>query len=452
MELRLWAFTKRKNSTAIPPGSGQLVNVDLKRPTSVLSPTFAISGIFDNTQGYDYALWNGRYYFITNCTAVTNNITDITCEIDVLATHRSEIGSYTAFILRSSHTFDHNLYDSAIYPLTTSAVRTSTISAPIPNWSNNGTYLIRVVGTTTNNSSLGIGSYAADRTELKSLLNFMFSEGNFDFLSDSSVKSFFNPFQYIVSLTWFPFVPRIFGKTTQEISFGWWNSGQNCVVVDNDYLTFEVNIDVPTGAYGDFRDKSTVWTSLKVFLPGCGAFFINPEEVDGTISCVYSVDVATGECLVKIFPLNSSYLITTLSGSLASSISIGQLQTSNYQNASEAVHGIVSALSNPIQALGGLITGAIDMTLESAQPTPCVNGSAGNMGSILTSPLVSCSRYQSASAGIPSSTSGRALMSNRRISTLPGFIQCLNASCPVFGYSQEREQVNAYLNGGFYYE
>ena len=49
-------------------------------------------------------------------------------------------------------------------------------------------------------------------------------------------------------------------------------------------------------------------------------------------------------------------------------------------------------------------------------------------------------------------TSGRPDMTERVISTCSGYVKCINASVPIAGMSTEKDEVNTYLNTGFYYE
>ena len=47
---------------------------------------------------------------------------------------------------------------------------------------------------------------------------------------------------------------------------------------------------------------------------------------------------------------------------------------------------------------------------------------------------------------------GRPLCEVRTISALGGYIECINAHCPITGTLGEQEEVEQFLNNGFYYE
>ena len=49
-------------------------------------------------------------------------------------------------------------------------------------------------------------------------------------------------------------------------------------------------------------------------------------------------------------------------------------------------------------------------------------------------------------------THGFLLMQKKTLSSLSGYIKCNNASVPIAGMSTEKDEVNNFLNSGFYYE
>lgn len=451
MELKLYTFSKRRNSTARPTSSGISIDVKLKRSTSILNPVFLLQGDVEEFLFYDYAYYNGRYYFIDDVTVENADIVSISCSVDVLATYKTEIGSYTCFVERSASNYDILVYDKYLSSRTTSVVKTSTISGSLPWWSNDGTFLVRCIGQQSNASSVGISTFAVSKNQLLQMLDFLFTDSNFDFLSDTSVKSFFNPFQYVVSVEWFPFTDLAFrtGTLSDRIRLGWWDTGVVGAVVNKTSITFSETIELPTSAYNDYRRYSSDWTSLKLFVPSCGAGYLSPSECNNTLRVAFSIDIATGDALVKVFNENTNYLICTMSGHFSSSIAIGQLQThelSAMKNASSALSDIMKL------DIFSLFDKAVDSTIQMAQPTPCINGSAGNMGAILASPFISLTMLQYEGKDTPTTVLGRPCCSNIQLGTLTGYVKCAGASIPLESYSSERDSVNKYLNGGFYYE
>lgn len=447
LTIDLFITSKRRNSTARPSSSGISIQAVLKMTTSVLNPVFRVSGDINELLLYNEIRWEGRYYFIDDIIEMTNNIVEIHCSVDVLATYRTEIGNYTAFVERSSSKFDLWITDLLLSNRLADIYTKEVTSGQLPHWSFSGTFVIRTCGQGATASSIGITSYAVSASQLKSVLDFMFSDGNFDFLTDTSVKAFFNPFQYILSVMWFPFDQSAFGSTQGTVKFGWWDSGVSSTVVTETAVIWSVDLAMPESVYDDFRGYDERFTTLKIQLPGCGTYFLNPIEVYAGLHVTYSIDIATGEALVRIF--SNGYLAGTFSGMMASSVAIGQLQTHEVSAGQSAITAIGKLFQLDI---AGALNDAIDVHTSIAQPTPCVNGSAGNMGSILSTQRIGLYRIDYGSADFPQNVLGRPLNRNVLLSTLSGYIKCAGASVPLESLSSERTLVNQFLNGGFYYE
>ena len=76
---------KRKNST-LQGGTSAAYNVLFKNPTSLDRPTFTLNASdFD----YNYAKMDNRYYFVDDITYRNNDIVEVSCELDPLATYKS---------------------------------------------------------------------------------------------------------------------------------------------------------------------------------------------------------------------------------------------------------------------------------------------------------------------------------------------------------------------------
>ena len=93
-------FSKRINSTKQPTG-GTTIDVALKTPCCVMSPTFRISG-FDLS--WDYIAWGSRYFYVDDITVETNDIALYHCKIDTMATFRGDILSSSQFVTRNANT------------------------------------------------------------------------------------------------------------------------------------------------------------------------------------------------------------------------------------------------------------------------------------------------------------------------------------------------------------
>jgi hypothetical protein len=113
------SFSKRRNSTKQPSGLSDSRTVKLKDLTSFDAPTFILTG---NDFSYNYAEWDGRYYFITDIRSMHNNLTEVDCMLDVLATYKSYILASTQYVCYSSLSSSVWLEDSRIPSLSKSNV------------------------------------------------------------------------------------------------------------------------------------------------------------------------------------------------------------------------------------------------------------------------------------------------------------------------------------------
>jgi hypothetical protein len=160
------SFVKKRNSTKQPTNElSDSRTVVFKESTSVDSPTFILTGnVFD----YNYASWNDgtmtRYYFISDIRTVKNNLTEIDCVIDVLATYKTQILAGTHFVSYSSHNSNTWLPDTRI-PLV-NATKTARNTASLASLFNTvGFYVLTAVGKD------GCVAYAMDKSTLDSLLD-----------------------------------------------------------------------------------------------------------------------------------------------------------------------------------------------------------------------------------------------------------------------------------------
>jgi len=115
VNITLYSFTKRKNSTK-RPADGTTYTGTLKDNTSVVNPSVIFE--FSAFPAYNYAYIQefARYYWITDKTHVANNVWIITMHVDVLASYKNEIGGSSKYVLRSAAAFDGTISDFK-YPI-----------------------------------------------------------------------------------------------------------------------------------------------------------------------------------------------------------------------------------------------------------------------------------------------------------------------------------------------
>ena len=90
--------SKRRNST-LRPSLSDTRNVKIKDDTSIDRPVFILTG---NDFNYNYAKWNDHYYFIDDIKSIHNNLIEVSCILDVLATYKDYILNSTQYVSYSN--------------------------------------------------------------------------------------------------------------------------------------------------------------------------------------------------------------------------------------------------------------------------------------------------------------------------------------------------------------
>ncbi len=110
MNVAFYTFSKRRNSTKKPTGTGTVKDCKLKDNCSVHDPVILLA---NSPTLYDYAYistW-GRYYFVHDIVSVANGLTEYHLTEDVLASNKNAIGNTKALIQYASNHYDLMISD-----------------------------------------------------------------------------------------------------------------------------------------------------------------------------------------------------------------------------------------------------------------------------------------------------------------------------------------------------
>lgn len=493
MELRLWKnVNKKRNSTlVINRTPDATMDVVLKDDTSVDTPTF----LLDNVDlSVNYAWWEGRFYFVDDIRRGITHQYELECTTDYLATFKSYIGDYTAFVERSARTYDPLVVDEAISTeakIGYSSHETINLMYSLDNPSGflnqTGCFLLRAVGLTGQDiSSTGITTYILDDSDLATVFDFMFTESNFsDVFVDMAVKSFFNPFQYIVDLRWIPLAKTFFNPQTGAVvsgpvKFGWWTVQHGGGGVFNTYilkaqvLNKNFSLACPASKYGngDFRRFDSKYTQFKAYIFGVGTIDISPVDVvysdtqqfEG-LQIGLNIDFTTGEMMTLVRRSDGTHPIGEFKSQFAIPIQISQVKSNLFDStmntlitggtsiqaaamARSAAGATMSLVGGGIKTIINVIEGIHAEVAAGIQG----NGTNGNRASLLQMPYYILYLTAYNSCDIANVVNGRPLYRNAKISTLGGYTKCAGASVDIPGFAGDKEAVNNALNGGFYYE
>lgn len=452
-------FSKRTNSTKRPSSSDTYTtkNVVLKDNTSLMTPAFLLTGVdFE----WSYVYWNSHYYFISDIVARNNNVYEVQCDMDVLASWRGTIGNYNTFIERSSSNYDSMINDELLSG-TQEITNISRISFDI-GLSSTGCYLIGV------SSKTGARVYVFSTLEQASAFyngtQFTAKDGNGativkdidDFLTTGTMQAFNLP-DYCTPIMWVP-VPysEIALPATGTVAIGFWElnlSGYRQAGSEGAYRGQISSLALPSNQYTDFRKNNPRFSVYKLWLPCVGEVELDALEVNqNDLAVDMYVDLFSGAITYKIhhgYSQSTDKTFATFNGQAGVQLPCGNSSFDLGSLITNTVGGVVSVASGNV---GGAIGSGVAVASSILTPQTNISGGAGNRGmsKMQSNVVFTCTNYGSKS--FPSDVAGRPYYTNNTISNLSGFVKCGNASIELPCSEQIRDRVNNYLNSGFYWE
>ena len=470
MTLWYWTnFVKRKNSTLQPliALATQVTDVHLKEGTSIEKPVFQLTG---NLFTANYVRAFDHYYSVDDITSVRNNLVEISCSMDVLATFKADIGSYTALIERSDSFYDASYPDPAVSMK--NEIYTDDAQADPGLYDDSGYFILSVV----NNVGSGTGftsNYIVEKADLQRVAKFVNTDwgsaaadllawfkATFLKTANSIIDCIWLPLKSISGLS-FTYEKMVIGVTPMADSDGEIIGGRmtGVCVLNN---TCSVTIPHHYGA-GDFR-RCAPYTVGKIFIPGYGYADFNPLDFEpsGVINITTYIDVSTGDTVVYLSN-DDGILVSTYTFNIGVSCPVGHVGA----NVTETIGGVLSTASNIAlfnKATPGSVGALIADYASAASMVNTISSAAGATASYsgrkagramwANNDKYDVSIFAHATQAIDSmkTTSGRPDMTARVINTCSGYVKCINASVPIAGMSTEKDEVNTYLNTGFYYE
>lgn len=443
---------KRVNSTKNIYTPQFTANCNIKEPCDFYNPVFTCQGNFPETANYMYAStvgFGGKYYWITGISFVMGHW-EISGKCDVLATYRDAIGTQGFYLARSSAAPLSNIADPYVVVEST-PVSNRLIDAM--GFSPTGSYIICCAGTTGNRF------YMLSEASWQQLYASVFSSGflqDYKTFWDSVVQEInntvFKPQDYIISAKWVPV--NAIGASTQ-ISLGYTNTGivGNAVgagqIIFTKEITWNILAHPQSAAVGGFLN-SNMYRKLSLALPGYGNMILDSDvaancpwlhiiaQMDVTGTLTYSIDLQNADGSFIGF---HTYVCTDLSTDAGFSTT-----KSGVSNAVTSV-----ALGAATGGMIGAIAGA-GAAVQNLAPQVERASSGGSRSVLAGGANVILSETSYLVKPIDAGRIGRPFCITAAPATYPGYIQCANASAELMAPMVEIEEVNSYLNGGFYYE
>lgn len=462
-------FSKRKNSTKQPTG-GTTITATLKDDVSLVQPIFIVQG---NTFTYNYIQFAGRYYFIDDVVSLHNNLTEIHCTIDVLATYKSAIQASSPFVVYYTHS-NSQIADRRLSIKATQSTDSDTGSFGFLG--KNHCFILTVIGEDST------ASYALTPSQIAALystdyrdsfdasingLNPVTGVGFADTIADFArwigdfLKSSAGAFNYagtisdnIKSCIILPVAAGAIGGTPNvDIIIGAVDTTVEGFKITDRYITDTASVSIPWQA-SDWR-RLEPYHSIYLYIPALGLISLSASDLIGetTLTVKVSMDVLSGDAIFEV--KSSTKTVYYANTNLATQYALGSSQTSPAAitnallGSASAVAGI--ATGNPVAALGGALGLA-----NGLQPTPtCIGSNSGGAILGVHADKVTCYTVFHDTTVAPSSVSaekGTPYNGVLSLASVTGYVQTAGASINIAGYGNEKDMVNNYLNGGIYIE
>lgn len=455
MELRLYSFSKKHNSTkqllndAAPVAT--FTDFNLKQNTDLDNPTFLIDDELRDVN-YAYLVDLGRFYFITRYRLGNRYIYEIECEVDALATYKSYILAYTAFVERCADPLYYNvMFNDPLVSVKSEIDNWDMTTNPITEFSSNdGCYVLRIAGGDADGVSTFVTDNLANLAPLFDVQTYLSSDSSW---FEKWGNLVFDPWDYIISFSWSPLKLSFYqnnGATAADIWVKWVNTHAQAYKLPNNRIGYAnaLTISRPASLFTDFRRNSPNFTRYKVFIPAVGLIDMDNNEARHGFEVHYtialdtgsaSIDVISSSDLVRIAHYNAE-LYTSMQGA-TDKTNIGQIVQDVASSASGYVSGdYAKGVAGTISAIGNAF-----------KPTPQMIGSSGGIGVRADTNIYFISECFG-SGQIPTEVAGRPCYKNLLLQNLTGFVQCSGASLELPANEAVKLKINAFLNEGFYIE
>ena len=450
-----YSFSKRANETKKPTGTSYNVNVLLKEPCDLESPTIEVHDASILAYNYCYLTFTGRYYFIDGRESIALDTYILTLREDYAASHIDEAKGQSVYAVMSSYAFDQYIDDGRVIPVPDiTSVREYATNFDIiesPTMSNNCYQFMSVVNDSGRLNGTDIfyglnGSLAADF--LKSCADLAWYENLAQRVGSCS------PLDFVNEMWWTPLIPH-----------NCHNTGTNSatlydVPISGDCLTdaavkrHTTTITLPKPSFSDFR-FSDKYVKYYLEIPYIGVITIPTSLTYGVsqLEVAYAGDCLTGNITVapKCGKAQLGVYTTTLKAPLPLS-----------RQGSRGTGAVISALVGAAAGsqLGGSIGAAamggagLVRGMLSPADQHVVSSSAGGLSpwgcrDVIGNLAVVMYEYDSNIE--PSTFAAVAGRPTEKVITIQnGYLQTRNASVALSGTASEIDAFNALLDGGLY--
>ena len=480
-------ISKRRNSTLQPTVSNSYSCI-LKEATSLDHPVFILED--SGTFSYNYCKWDNRYYFVDDVASVRNNIWEVSCTMDVLATYRAEILASTQYVAYSSLSGGTFLADTRI-PLLKSASVSQASSTMNFLFNTTGFYVVSAIGKN------GCNTWMLDSSNMADLLdkindwsddlidsvdagNYPWSNpvtpfwtwdwtsqpeqsaAKFNLLSIMVGNAYASAPECIRSCIWVPFFTSWFTDGTDDIYLGQFKTGVNAFKCKTAPETRTVTVNIPW-QHTDWR--RAVCEEVYLYLPLVGMVSIPSDEIinETSLNITWSATATDGKiCYIvetgnQVIGTYGADAAVNYPIGVSQQASLGEVLQTGFQGLQKTVSGAISG--DKTQRIANTLFNTIDTGYQVANTAltrynTCIGGIGGGAGIGLPLDAI-CFTVSHDTVVAPNDmkdTMGLPTMKPVLLSTLSGYCECANAHVQAPATAQELEAIDSFLNGGFFIE
>lgn len=485
LNIKFWNFAKKNNSTKIPSSNWTELSCELKDDCNMLAPVLRIRNAAASISwNYCYIPGFGRYYFINDWKWVAG-CWEAYCTIDALASWKTELGAETMYVLRRDSTTDYDpLITDTMYPATNDySISETVLQGSWAGTISQGVYIVGIISSDDNNNPVGaISYYAMTSSQFGDLKDMLFSDQNLykmgltdavgtmlvTDMSKEIFKTMYNPYQYIVSCTWFPFGINTFvhGNMETVLKIGWWEYQLSNYPVFAQQLSFMNAEDMHIPAHpqaalrGDYLNYEP-YTSITVY-GRFGTIAIDNSKVKAgwLLNFSYYVDAITGQCRVEITAWDDSLqspTVVTLANRnfmLGVPIQLSQVGVDYLGGALATVDTAAGVMRGIRYADAGLALSSaahgIYNTIQAKMPVVETSGANGSFLGPYKLTRVCFHFYKIVDED--RAHKGRPLCALRQLNTLSGYVLCADGELDIACTEDEKSMITSYLTSGFFWE
>lgn len=491
--VNLYSFSKRENSTKRPTSGATSYSCTLIDDTSLMNPIFKLE-IGSNPIGknYCYVPDFDRYYFISNIRSY-QNFWYIECKCDVLASYRNTIGAQTHYVIRAASEYDEYITD-AMYPAKTKMSGNHVESGSVMAWGSQHSYIVGITGYSEDILTAQTGSVTYYQMNDAALYNFIrylmhditqWCDIQAQGYDDPGVQeALINPIQYIVSCLGLPIAMQSGWTTATRIDFGYytWNmsgpaSGAVTKIVPRAATISEsANISIHKHPQASTRGIYLNGAPYSDYMFHCGPFGdipIDPAALIDADQLHYEIlyDICQGGGRLQISPYAESVtwpnILYSGYAQVGVPIQLSQAIINPYLATMTNIQDMTAAESTALSTAPAIVTGfnasgVADLGAQKAKivydatvskyPTAINSGSNGSMLSFVDQYKCFLNHHWYTVVDENLAEIGRPLYQMKQLNTLTGYVLCQNADAAIIGTQEEAQQINAYLNSGFFME